>query len=271
MDASLLVKGKVVAFLESRLADQMASLIARRGAIPMSAPALSEVTDVDPGAIRTLIDEWATRPVRLAIFQTGVGTRALFAATDALDLTTRFLELLEHTQVAVRGPKPTAALRGRGVRIDFRAAEPFTTAELLTAIAGFEVHDAAVLVQRYGNANPTLEDALIARGARVIDVPTYRWAPPTDVAPLRRMIDALKEGRVDAVVFTSASQVHNLFVIAAQFGNADRLRDDLNATCVASIGPVCSAALNAHGVTVQLEARPPKLGPLMAGLDAALQ
>jgi uroporphyrinogen-III synthase len=38
---------------------------------------------------------------------------------------------------------------------------------------------------------------------------------------------------------------------------------------VASIGPVCSDALEAAGVRVRLEASPPKLGPLVAMLGKA--
>ena len=74
------------------------------------------------------------RPAALAIFQTGVGTRALFNATDGLGLTPKFLALLAKSTVVARGPKPTAALRSRGVRIDRPAAEPFTTREVLAAI-----------------------------------------------------------------------------------------------------------------------------------------
>jgi uroporphyrinogen-III synthase len=44
----------------------------------------------------------------------------------------------------------------------------------------------------------------------------------------------------------------------------------LNATLVASIGPVASAALREVDVRVGLEARPPKLGALLAALDHAL-
>jgi uroporphyrinogen-III synthase len=33
---------------------------------------------------------------------------------------------------------------------------------------------------------------------------------------------------------------------------------------VASVGPVCSEALDAHGVRVDLESDPPKMGPLVA-------
>jgi len=75
---------------------------------------------------------------------------------------------------------------------------------------------------------------------------------------------------VDAVVFTSASQAHNLFALARRLGRDGSLAEKLNRTLVASIGPVSSAALKGHGVRIALEAKPPKLGPLVAALDRAL-
>jgi uroporphyrinogen-III synthase len=83
-------------------------------------------------------------------------------------------------------------------------------------------------------------------------------------------MDALEHKQVDATVFTSASQAHNLFALAGRLGRQGLLAANLNRTLVASIGPVCSAALREHGVTIALEASPPKLGPLVAALDRAL-
>ena len=72
------MRDKRVAILESRLGPQMVDLIAKRGGIPVHAPALAEVPDVDPAHVRELIDDLSARPARISIFQTGVGTRALF-------------------------------------------------------------------------------------------------------------------------------------------------------------------------------------------------
>ncbi len=263
------MKDKVIAFLESRLADHVAELIRRRGATAISAPALSEVPIVDPAAIALLIDDWSARAVKLAIFQTGVGTRALFAATDALGITATLLELLANTLVVVRGPKPTAVLRQRNVRIDYSAADPFTTTQVLEAIAALDLAGEIVVVQRYGDVNAPLNDAIEVRGARVVEVPTYRWALPADTTPLSRLIDALEQSSVDAVVFTSASQVHNFFTVAERSAREATLRAALNATFIASIGPVCSDALRRHGIKIDIEASPPKLGPLLEALDAA--
>ena len=81
---------------------------------------------------------------------------------------------------------------------------------------------------------------------------------------------ALSRREVAAVVFTSASQVHNLFDYAKAQGVAATLAENINVTQVASIGPVCTAALAQFGIHVSIEASPPKLGPLINALDDAL-
>ncbi len=145
------MKGKTVAILESRVGDHLVDLVRKHGAETLHAPALAEVPDIDPEAIRSLLGDLRERPLRLAIFQTGVGTRALFSATDALALTEQLLELLARTKVAARGPKPTGALTSRKVRIDFRAHDPYTTHEVLESIAALELVGARVL----GRSRPT--------------------------------------------------------------------------------------------------------------------
>jgi len=264
------MQGKKVAILESRLGRQLVDLVTSRGAVAFHAPALAELPDLDSGQIAELVRSLEALPAKLAVFQTGVGTRALFAATDTLGLTKNFLQLLEKTIVAVRGPKPTAALRARGVRIDRAAAEPFTTREVLASFENISLQGSRVIVQRHGAVNVDLDQALAARGAAVVEIPTYRWALPQDTAPLAALIGALERGEMHAVVLTNAEQVRNLFAVAERMGRGERLRAALNRTLVASIGPVASAALREAGVTVGLESSPPKLGALLSSLEDAL-
>jgi uroporphyrinogen-III synthase len=264
------MNGQTVAILESRLGEQLAELIAKRGGKPVRAPALAEIPDVDPRFIAELIRDWQATPAKAAIFQTGVGTHALFKTTDGLGLTETLLALLAATTVVVRGPKPTGALRSRGVRIDLSAKDPFTTAEVLAELDALPLEGERVVVQRYGAPNPDLEHGLQAKGASVIEIPTYRWALPEDTRPMAELIAALQRHEIASVVFTSASQVHNLFGFAQARDEAGSLAANLNATLVASIGPVSTAALSHFGVKAALEASPPKLGPLVTALDAAL-
>jgi uroporphyrinogen-III synthase len=264
------MKSKVIAILETRTGAHLAELVTRRGGVPLLAPALEEVPDIDPQAVRDLLAQWQAQPFTICIFQTGVGTRALFAATDAANLSVQLLQRLAAATVVVRGPKPVGELNARGVRIDIKAASPFTTETVLLALADVAVTGTSILVQRYGETNEALAAGLRSRGATVQEIATYRWALPADTRPLAKLLEALSRGGVDAVVFTSAVQIHNLHLMAEKAGSGAALAKNLNRTVVASIGPVCTRALRRYGVEPAFEANPPKLGPLMAALEMAL-
>ena len=264
------MKDKTVAILESRMRDHIAGLVRKYGGTPFSAPALAEIPDIDPAHIDELIRDWNSAPPDVFIFQTGVGTRALFAATDLLGLTDLLLRLLDSAQVVVRGPKPATVLHSRKARIDGAASDPFTTREVLAEMHGTPLRGKRVVVQRYGETNRELQAALESEGAEVIEIVTYRWALPEDTAPLLLLVDALGRGEIDLVAFTSASQASNLFAVALRGGKEASLKQGLDRTLVASIGPVCSAALGKLSVRVDIEAQPPKLGPFIDAINAAL-
>ena len=147
------MKGKHIAILESRLGKELVELVEKRGGIALHAPALAELPDLDPKAIGALVNSLRQQPAKLFVFQTGVGTRALFAATDSLGLTPLFKEMLSNGLVAARGPKPTAALRSQSVRIDRSAADPYTTREVLFSLEDVSLKNEKVIVQRHGAAN----------------------------------------------------------------------------------------------------------------------
>ncbi len=262
--------GKTIAILENRYGEELATLLTKRGALAMRAPALDEVPDLDLQYIARLVPELEATPPKAFIFQTGVGTQALFQAADQLRLTERLLAILAKTVVVARGPKPTGPLRSRGVRVDRNAKDPYTTAEVLVAMSDIPVQDGTVVVQRYGGANAELDQALEVRGARVVEVPLYRWSLPADTAPMVELMNALALGRVDVVAFTNAAQARNLFELADRLGRRDALEAGLEDVLVASIGPVCTKALQEYDVTVDIEAHPPKLGPFVQALESAL-
>ena len=125
-----------------------------------------------------------------------------------------------------------------------------------------------VVVQRYGDTNWELQNALEERGAQVMEMATYRWSLPENIQPMIAMMDALDANTIDMVCFTSASQVHNLLIVAEQLGRKESLQAGLNRSMVASIGPVCSKALAILGIKIDVEANPPKLGPFINAINS---
>jgi len=258
MAAKLLAGLRVVSF-EARRADELATMLARHGAEVVRAPALREERLAASPEALELARRLEAGEVDLVVLLTGVGTRALAAALGAGP---RPGALLARTRIVARGPKPLAALRELGIAGAHPVPEPFTWRQVLEVVDGLGVpRGGLAAVQEYGAPVPGLVDGLVHRGLRVLSVPVYRWALPEDPRPLAAAAAALARGAVDVAVFTNAAQVEHLFRAAA---DPEALRRGVARAVVASVGPVCSEALEAHGIAPDLEASPPKMGPLVA-------
>ena len=101
-------------------------------------------------------------------------------------------------RVVARGPKPTAALKELGVRVNVSVPEPNTWRELLAALDRElpppAMRDLRIAVQEYGAPGAELLAGLQERGAVVTRVPVYRWALPEDMEPLRAAIRSVGAG-----------------------------------------------------------------------------
>jgi uroporphyrinogen-III synthase len=262
--------GRVVALLEARRGAELAGLVETYGGKPLLAPALREEPVEDLPAIVSLLDQLEDSRLDVAIFQTGVGTRALFRGVEDLNRTDELKNVLEQAVVAVRGPKPLAALRELNVRVDVRTPEPYTTAELLEALAPTNLRNKAVFVQHYGERNVELVNALQDQGARLLEAEVYRWTLPEDTTPLENLITReLMAAQVDALVVTSQVQVRHLRQVADRLGFGAVLPDLLRDRVVTvAVGPVAARALEAHGIRVDLQPSHPKMGALVNELAA---
>ena len=89
-------------------------------------------------------------------------------------------------------------------------------------------------------------------------------ALPEDLAPVHLLLDELAAGKLAVTAFTSASQVENVFTVAADAGLGAELAGWLNQrTITAAIGPTCAQALEQRGVRVVIQPQRPKMVPLV--------
>jgi uroporphyrinogen-III synthase len=94
-------------------------------------------------------------------------------------------------------------------------------------------------------------------------VPVYEWELPEDLGPLRSAVRAILAGEVDGILFTTSVQVRHLFQVARQMGLEEELRRACQGMLIASVGPVTSEEVQAHGIGVDLEPSHPKMGFLV--------
>lgn len=266
-DSEATLEGLRVVSFESRRMREMGELIRRYGGEPILAPSMREVPLEQNSAALEFVEELQAGRVDLVIFLTGVGTRTLVQAVEGRYPREAVAEALKQARLLARGPKPVAALKEIGLKPTITVPEPNTWREILSTLdSAMDLKGKKVAVQEYGITNRELLSGLEARGARVIRVPVYRWALPEDAGPLRAATRKILDREVDIALFTNATQVVHLFQMASEDHVDSWLRKAFGRVLIASIGPVCSEALEHFGLRADLEADHPKMGHLLAAV-----
>lgn len=259
--------GVRVALLEARMAGELAELVRRYGGVVRSAAAVREVPVDCAGAVAGFLKRIAEPIHRVHIFLTGAGATALLDEAERQGQLPAVIASLKRGTVMCRGPKPTAALKRYGISPNVVAVSPYTSHELLEAIAGIDLTGVEVSVVHYGERNEALTLALRQRGAILHELCVYEWRLPDDIAPLEALVRALVQRKADAVIFTSQVQWKHLRQVASTLGLCDDLIRALNSdVVVAAVGPICSAALENAGVRPVVVPDNPKMAPLVNAL-----
>ncbi|HKQ35405.1 MAG TPA: uroporphyrinogen-III synthase [Nitrospiraceae bacterium] len=256
--------GLIVAAFESRMAAEIARLIARHGGVPRVAPALREVPLDDNSAALRFGVRLTTERIDLLILLTGVGTNALFDLLKTRYPWPAIVSALKKTAIIARGPKPVAALKAFGLQPTLTVPEPNTWVEVVSTLDEYRpVKGLLVAVQEYGLSNPELLEALRQRGADVFPVPIYRWALPEDLGSLRLVLDEVIAGRAAVLLVTNAAQVDHVMQVLERDVKVGPFRAALKKIVVASIGPTASERLRHYEWPIDLEPSHAKMGVLV--------
>ncbi len=259
--------GFVVGITADRRWQEQAELLERRGASILHGPTMTTMYLASDDDLRRATQAVIDEPPHYVVATTGIGMRAWLETAAAWGLGDRLLDALGQARIVARGPKAAATVQGAGLEVWERSATEQMEA-LVALLLTQPLEGRRVVVQEYGMPNPEPVSALREAGATVVEVPVYRWRLPDDTAPVLRLVEAACEGRLDAITFTSAPAVHNLFAIAGQHGMADRLRQACNDWVVAAcVGPVCAEGAVQEGIAAPLAPSVGRLGLLVRALS----
>jgi uroporphyrinogen III methyltransferase/synthase len=153
---------------------------------------------------------------------------------------------LKGVRLCAIGPSTAQRLVRYGLRVDLTPPEARSEAVVGALQETGPLKGTRFLLPRADIAREVLADQLRDAGAEVSEVIAYR----TLLAGGERDADhdvyrMLLDRQIDAVTFTSASTVNNFATILGQ----EQAVDLLNATVVASIGPVTAEAAQQLGIT----------------------
>jgi uroporphyrinogen-III synthase len=245
------LRGRTIALAEGRQLEDLAALLEAEGATTLRCPMLGIVDTPDEAAVRTWLEELLAGRFDLLVLMTGESVRRLIQAAERLGQHAEVVAALGRTRTLTRGPKPGQALRELGL-VPSRVAPTPTTKGVLTALREEAVAGRTIGITLAGAPNPALEQGLLALGAQVLPVLPYVYAPGTDDDRILELIELLRKGTVDALVFTSGPQVERLFAVAQQHHREEELRQGLVRARIAAVGPVVAEALRHHGAPVHI-------------------
>ena len=245
--------GFTVAVTAERRRDEMSALLQRRGARVVTAPAISIVPLEDDDALHAATAACIGLAPDLVVATTGFGFRGWLEAAEGWGLGEPLREALGRARLIARGPKPCGAIRAAGLSEEW-AAKTEGSEEVLERLVAEGIAGRRIVVQEHGEPQTDFVAALRAAGAAVVEVPVYRWVPPADTAPVRRLVDQIVARQIDAVTFTSAPAVKSFLQLAGADadGVLDRFRTGTLAACV---GPVTASPLADRQVPVVMPER----------------
>lgn len=262
--------GYHIGITAERRKDELSALLQRRGARTLIGTAIRLVPLADDTelleASRSLVLD---RPTHV-VATTGIGFRGWMEAADGWGFGEELRGALGSAQILARGPKAKGAIRAAGLSEEW-SPESESSSEVLEHLLEQDLRGARVAVQLHGEPLHFLVEAVTACGADVVEVPVYRWEPPTDTTGLDKLVETAANGGLDAVTFTSAPAVVSVLKRAGELGVLDALVDQVRSRALIAccVGPVTAAPLVELGLP-SLQPERARLGSMVRDLSIRL-
>ncbi len=264
--------GYRILILETREEAQFSRLLAEQGADVVQCP-MFEIKDApDSAAVETWIRRFIANPFDDLVLMTGEGLRRLVKLARSLRIDQEFVRALGKARKFARGPKPGRALREIGLEAEITTEKP-TSEGVIEMLSRLDLNGHSVGLQLYPDKDHSaLIGAISAKGAKVEAVLPYAYDAKAADANVVTAIDELAEGRIDAIALTNLGQVRRLLEVARSKGLEARLREGLDKTLIASVGPAVWDELSSQGLRTDIF--PPNeayfMRPLISAIAARL-
>ena len=246
------LNGYRILILETREEAQFSRLLAEQGADVLQCP-MFEIHDApDCASIEAWIRRCIAKPFDDLVLMTGEGLRRLIKVARNIRVDQDFIKALGKARKFARGPKPGRALREIGLEVEVTTEKP-TSEGIAEMLSRVDLGGHRVGLQLYPDKDHSaLIGAITAQGAEVDTVLPYVYDAKTADANIVTAIDEMAAGRIDAIALTNLGQVRRLVETARAKGCEARLREGLDKTLIASVGPAVSEELKSQGLRTDI-------------------
>ena len=244
--------GYRILILESREEAQFSRMLAEQGADVLQCPMFAIHDAPDAAPIEAWIRRSIEKPCDDVVLMTGEGLRRLMKVVQRIGLEKGFVAALGKARKFARGPKPGRALREIGLEPQMTTEKP-TSEGVAEMLSRLDLKGHRLGLQLYPDKDHSaLIGAIKAQGAEVDTVLPYVYDAQAAEANIVTAIEEMAQGRIDAIALTNLGQVRRLVEVARTRGCEARLREGLDRTPIASVGPVVSDELKSHGLRTDI-------------------
>jgi uroporphyrinogen-III synthase len=230
--------------------------------------------------IKKLVEE----KLDYVVFMTGPGVYSLMSAAKELQLEGDLIEALKQVIVVARSLKPKIALAHYGIKTDI-VPEENTAEGIVKQLKRSSMQGKKIGVLWHGSYFPILKNEMSTAGAEVFEFSIYSYSLDLkesgakileemgfkyvypDQAKVIKLIEAINNGLIHAITFTSPPSARDLFKIAEDHKIKEPLLVSLNNNViVVAIGPSTKKALEENKVQVDVMPEMYKMGPMVKAL-----
>jgi uroporphyrinogen-III synthase len=238
------LKNKIIAITRSeRDAKEFSEFVSEHGGRAIALPTI-EIVPRGPEVAKEFLEKLRKEKHDYCAFMSPQAVNVLFDLAGKEEV----LPALKSTIVIAVGPKTRQVLQERGVKVGL-VPEKFSSAGLVDLLSSSIKKKPAgkkIIIPRSGAANEYAAEALARLGIKVDEILLYTVRTSAITPVWREFAGLLRQKKVDAVIFTSASNVSSFFEImgtVSAAGNSSLLLQLDKLTKVVSIGPFTSKEL----------------------------
>ncbi|MFQ3545152.1 uroporphyrinogen-III synthase [Halobacillus rhizosphaerae] len=254
------LKGRRIGIAASRQGEAITKLIEKQGGTGslFSIQGKQLLNEADS---RNNVQDFIQLPFDWAVLTTGIGAKTLENSAESIQEKEGFLNKLSQVSIAVRGSKTLRWMKEHSL-------EPLLTSEdgtMENLFQGFkqEHKGSRVFLQAYNQDDAALQETLEKLGYTVYLSKPYQYEKPEDEI-LDSLIQHIYDRALDAVVFTSKTQVQNLFRSLSD--PSELVRAFQEHVLPVAVGKVTAKELEKNGLTRVIQPEQPKMGAMVMTL-----
>ena len=181
-----------------------------------------------------------------ALFMSGNAVNIIFDIFDEAKKINAIVSTLNNIQVVAVGPHTKEALQKHSVTVAMMPKK-YSSYGIIELFINEDVKNKKIVIPRSSAATNYLAKSLADLGMIVDELQIYD-VKPAKHGKWHEFVQALVTGKIDCIVFTSASSVNSFFELTICYEKQEYLIEILNSINVVAIGPFTNNVLIEHGV-----------------------